>query len=240
MITTKECPPTLKRSQLNPLDQTTHIKSVRIVIVDANTIFRQQLDHALSKISYLDVVGVANDGYRGVEVVARLMPDLVIMDMGMPLLDGVAATQKIKAAFPEIRSIILSARTAEKEIIAALSGGADAYCIKGDHGDNIDNLLTAIASVQDGATYLDAQIAQKVLEHLKPAKPAQSNSFGQLSQRELEVLRLIVEGYSNPQIGATLYLSTNTVKTYVRGIMNKLVVNDRVQAAVVALRHGII
>jgi NarL family two-component system response regulator LiaR len=153
--------------------------------------------------------------------------------MGLPL-------PKKLSLFPSMRSIILSSRTSETEIIAALSSGADAYCIKNNNGNNIDNLLTAIAAVQDGATYLDAQIAQKVLEHLKPAKPIQSNSFGQLSQRELEVLKLIVEGYSNPQIGATLYLSTNTVKTYVRGIMNKLVVNDRVQAAVVALRNGII
>jgi DNA-binding NarL/FixJ family response regulator len=157
------------------------------------------------------------------------------MDIGLPRKDGIAATQEIKAALPDVRVVMLTSHTAETEIIAALSSGADAYCVK---GASIDRLLNAISAAIEGATYLDPQIARRVIEHLKP--PAPSDSIGQLSQRELEVLKLMVEGKSNPEIAAELYLSTNTVKTHVRGIMNKLSVDDRVQAAVVALRKGIV
>jgi DNA-binding NarL/FixJ family response regulator len=150
-------------------------------------------------------------------------------------MDGIEATQKVKAAMPDIRVVMLTSHTTENEVIAALSSGADAYCIK---GTNVDRLLAAISAAQEGATYLDPQIARRVIEHLKP--PAPPNHLGQLSQRELEVLKLMVEGYSNPEIAAALYLSPNTVKTHIRGIMNKLAVDDRVQAAVVALRSGLV
>ncbi|HEY9813921.1 MAG TPA: response regulator transcription factor, partial [Candidatus Sericytochromatia bacterium] len=119
--------------------------------------------------------------------------------------------------------------------IAALASGADAYCIK---GASVDRLLSAIAAASEGATYLDPQIARRVIDNLKP--PSATANTAQLSERELEVLKLMVEGYSNPQIAAALYLSPNTIKTHVRGIMNKLAVDDRVQAAVVALRSGLV
>ena len=102
--------------------------------------------------------------------------------------------------------------------------------------------MTAIATVQGGATYLDVEIAQKIVNHLQtsPLRKTNQNNSEQLSKRELEVLELIVEGYSNPEIGKKLNLSVNTIKTYVRSIMNKLMVSDRVQAAVTALRNGIV
>jgi DNA-binding NarL/FixJ family response regulator len=130
---------------------------------------------------------------------------------------------------------MLSSHTDDNEIIAALSSGADAYCVK---GTSTDSLLAAFAAAKDGATYLDPKIARKVMDHLKP--PTQAENTSHLSQRELEVLKLIVEGKSNPEIAKVLYLSPNTIKTHVRGIMNKLSVDDRVQAAVVALRSGLV
>jgi DNA-binding NarL/FixJ family response regulator len=130
---------------------------------------------------------------------------------------------------------MLTSHTTETEVIAALSSGADAYCIK---GTNVDRLIAAIAAAQEGATYLDPQIARRVIDHLK--LPTSSAPVGQLSQRELDVLKLIVEGYSNQEIATALYLSPNTIKTHIRGIMNKLAVDDRVQAAVVALRTGLV
>ena len=122
----------------------------------------------------------------------------------------------------------------QTEVIAALSSGADAYCIK---GTSLDTLMQAIEVAAAGGIYLDPQIAQQVMACLNyhPPEPVPEHP---LSARELEVLKLIVEGYSNPEIGEKLFLSTNTIKTYVKGIMNKLVVNDRVQAAVLALRKG--
>jgi DNA-binding NarL/FixJ family response regulator len=157
------------------------------------------------------------------------------MDIGLPRLDGIAATQQIKKVLPNVRVVMLTSHTTEREIIASLSSGADAYCIK---GASVDRLLKAIAAAAEGATYLDPQIASSVVKHLSPPTP--NSNIANLSQRELEVLKLIVEGYSNPEIASALYLSANTIKTHVRGIMNKLAVDDRVQAAVVALRSGLV
>lgn len=208
---------------------------LRVLIVEDDPMMQLGLEQTLMGQPNLTLVGQAEDGYLGVEAALRLKPDLVVMDIGLPRLDGIAATQQIKQALPHVRVVMLTSHTTETEIIAALSSGADAYCIK---GANVDRLLAAIAAAQEGATYLDPQIARKVIEHLKPPTP--TSNLGQLSQRELEVLKLMVEGYSNPEIAAELYLSPNTVKTHVRGIMNKLAVDDRVQAAVVALRSGLV
>ncbi len=193
------------------------------------------LEQALENYAQFEIVGQAEDGYLGVEAALKLKPDLVVMDIGLPRLDGVAATQQIKAALPEVRVVVLTSHTTETEIIAALSSGADAYCIK---GASVERLLSAIAAASEGATYLDPQIARRVIDNLK--LPAPTGNTVQLSERELEVLKLMVEGYSNPEIAAALYLSPNTIKTHVRGIMNKLAVDDRVQAAVVALRSGLV
>lgn len=209
--------------------------SLRILIVEDDPMMQLGLEQTLSEQPGFEIVGQAEDGYSGVEAARRLKPDIVVMDIGLPRLDGIAATQQIKRELADVRVVVLSSHTTETEIIAALSSGADAYCIK---GANVDRLLAAIAAAQEGATYLDPQIARKVIEHLKPPSP--SNNVGHLSQRELEVLKLMVEGRSNPEIAAELFLSPNTVKTHVRGIMNKLAVDDRVQVAVVALRNGLV
>ncbi|WP_019500484.1 response regulator [Pseudanabaena sp. PCC 6802] len=208
---------------------------VRVLIVEDDPLMQLGLEQSLQEYPQITLVGMAEDGYLGVEAALKLKPDIVIMDIGLPRLDGIAATQRIKAALPNIHVVMLTSHTAETEIVAALASGADSYCIK---GASLDRLITAIAAAQEGATYLDPQIAKKVVEHLKPPTP--SANLGQLSQRELEVLKLMVDGKSNPEIAAVLYLSPNTVKTHVRGIMNKLAVDDRVQAAVVALRSGLV
>jgi two-component system, NarL family, response regulator LiaR len=212
---------------------------LRILIVEDDPIMQIGLKQLLSSQPQKLVVGMAEDGHRGVTAALSLKPDLAIIDVGMPHLDGIAATQEIKAALPDIKIIMLTSHTADTEIIAALSSGADAYCVK---GIDFNKLLTAIATVEEGATYLDAQIAQKIVNYLQP-KPVKTNNCDmgeQLSQRELEVLELIVEGCSNPEIAKKLNLSSNTIKSYVRSIMNKLMVSDRVQAAVTALRSGLV
>jgi two-component system, NarL family, response regulator LiaR len=208
---------------------------VRVLIVEDDPLMQLGLEQSLQEYPHIVLVGMAEDGYLGVEAALKLKPDIVVMDIGLPRLDGIAATQRIKAALPDVHVVMLTSHTAETEIIAALASGADSYCIK---GASLDRLITAITAAQEGATYLDPQIAKKVVEHLKPPTPA--SNLGQLSQREMEVLRLMVDGKSNPEIAAVLYLSPNTVKTHVRGIMNKLAVDDRVQAAVVALRSGLV
>jgi len=208
---------------------------IRVLIVEDDPMMQLGLEQSLMTYPQLDIIGRAEDGYLGVQAALTLKPDLVVMDIGLPRLDGIAATQQIKAVLPQTRIVMLTSHQTETEIIAALSSGADAYCIK---GASVERLLSAIAAAVEGAAYLDPQIARRVIENLKPPSTT-SNSYN-LSTRELEVLRLILEGLSNPQIAEKLYLSPNTVKTHVRGIMNKLAVDDRVQAAVVALRSGLI
>jgi two-component system, NarL family, response regulator LiaR len=213
------------------------LPSLRVLIVEDDPMMQLGLEQALASHPHIQVVGCADDGYRAVEAALKLKPDLVVMDVGLPRLDGIAATQQIKAALPQVRVVMLTSHTTENEVIGALSSGADAYCIK---GTSVEQLLIAIAAAQEGASYLDPQVARRVMDHLKPTKPVDMGAIGQLSQRELEVLKLMVEGQSNPEIAAALYLSPNTVKTHVRGIMNKLAVDDRVQVAVVALRAGLV
>jgi two-component system, NarL family, response regulator LiaR len=208
---------------------------LRVLIVEDDPMMQLGLEQSLMAHPQLEIVGQAEDGYLGVQAALKLKPDVVVMDIGLPRLDGIAATQQIKAALPNTHVVMLTSHKTETEIIAALSSGADAYCIK---GATIERLLSAIAAAVEGATYLDPQIARQVIENLKPPSP--KGNVANLSERELEVLKLIVEGYSNPEIAEKLYLSPNTVKTHVRGIMNKLSVDDRVQAAVLALRSGLV
>ena len=214
---------------------------LRVLIVEDDPMMQLGLEQSLMDYPQLEVVESVADGYLGVQAALRLKPDVVVMDIGLPRLDGIEATQQIKVALPNTHIVMLTSHTTETEIIAALSSGADAYCIK---GATVERLVSAIAAAIEGAAYLDPQIARKVIDNLKPRnnndQKALQENMSHLSEREMEVLKLIVEGYSNPEIGKELYLSPNTVKTHVRGIMNKLAVDDRVQAAVVALRSGII
>jgi two-component system, NarL family, response regulator LiaR len=211
-----------------------NLPPLRILIVEDDPVMRLGLKHALESHPHLQIVGQEEDGYLGVEAALQLKPDLVIMDIGLPKLDGIKATRQIKTALPETRVVVLTSHNTEHETIAALANGADAYCIK---GSRIEQLLEAIAAAQSGAMYLDAQV-RHVITQLKPPTLAQPAAI--LSDREMEVLRLIVEGRSNPEIATVLFLSTSTVKAHLRNIMNKLGVEDRVQAAVVALRSGLV
>jgi len=208
---------------------------MRILIVEDDPLVQLGLEQALSEDPEYEVIGIAEDGFSAVEQAEQLKPDLIVMDIGLPRMDGIAATEKIKSKMPYVRVVMLTSHTEETEVIAALSGGADGYCIK---GANLERLFSAIAAAREGATYLDPQIAKVVINNLKPPTP--KSTISNLSEREMDVLKLIVEGKTNVEIGQKLYLSPNTIKTHVRGIMNKLAVDDRVQAAVVALRSGLV
>ncbi|PSN13811.1 DNA-binding response regulator [filamentous cyanobacterium CCT1] len=211
--------------------------SIKLLIVDDDPMMRLGLTAALSQQADFTIVGEATDGRQGIEQASTLNPDIVLMDVGMPGMDGIEAAQALKAQLPSVGVVMLTSHTDETEIIAALSSRADAYCIK---GTDVEALANAIRVAASGAAYLDPQIAQKVMQNLTPARPKTQGNEGLLSDREREVLALIVDGLSNTEIGQKLYLSPNTVKTYVKGIMNKLVVSDRVQAAVAAVRRGLV
>jgi two-component system, NarL family, response regulator LiaR len=208
---------------------------LRIAIFEDDPLIRLGLKQFLAAQSQIEIVGEAADGYSAIEIIRQIDIDLVIMDVGLPQLDGIEATRQIKLEFPNVRVLMLTSHEEETEIIAALSCGADGYCIK---GTSLTQLIVAIAVVQEGAVYLDPQIARAVISHLQP--PRLKTSQIVLSPRELEILKLLVEGRSNPEIAEMLYISLSTVKAHIRSIMNKLAVEDRVQAAVVALRSGLV
>jgi two-component system, NarL family, response regulator LiaR len=208
---------------------------VRILIVEDDPVMQLGLSELFEDQPQFEIVALVGDGYAAIAQALSLKPHLIIMDIGLPKLDGIMATQQIKAAQPEVRVLMLTSHTDEPEMIAALASGADAYCVK---GTNLEQLLLAIACAQEGATYLDPQIARQIVETLKPSSPKQN--IGQLSSRELEVLKLLVDGKSNPEIAEILLISLSTAKAHVRSIMGKLAVDDRVQAAVIALRSGLV
>lgn len=214
-----------------------HIFSMKILIVEDDPLMQLGLEQALGAHEQFEIVGRVDNGYGAVQQASILKPDVIIMDIGLPGLDGIESTKQIKQVSPNIHIVVLTSHTLPNEIIAALASGADAYCVK---GATLERLIMAIAAAQDGATYLDPQIARVVVENLKLPAPEAQSDVASLSEREIDVLKLIVEGKSNQEIAQALYLSTNTIKTHVRGIMNKLSVDDRVQAAVIALRSGLV
>ena len=189
------------------------------------------------------VVGEAADGIAAVKLATELEPDVVLMDIDLPVMDGIAATQQIKSDRPTTRILALSAFDNDTQVMGMLAAGADGYCLKTIEWEQ---LLAVIHLIQTGGAYLDPQIARKVARMLKPnlAIPAKEpdplSSIPVLSSREREVLRLIAEGRSNQEIAQQLFLSLGTVKSYVRMILNKLSVDDRVQAAALAVREGLI
>lgn len=210
----------------------------QVLLVEDDPLMQLGLEQFFAKHAQYQVVGQANNGYRAVEMSLKLEPDLVIMDIGLPQMDGIEATKQIKSSLPDTAVVMLTSHRSQTETIASLASGADAYCLK---STSLKGLLTAIAAAQEQAVYLDPNVARQVIGQLQTTKANDGDrKIGQLSNRELKVLQLIVDGKTNSEIADLLYLSLSTVKTNIRSIMNKLAVNDRVQAAVVALRSGLV
>jgi NarL family two-component system response regulator LiaR len=224
-------------------------KPIDIFIAEDYEITRVGLRLTLRHIAGFNIVGEAENGKTAVEEVIRLRPNVVLMDIGLPILDGIAATKQIKTAAPETRVIMLTSHDNDQDIFAALTAGADGYCLK---EASSTQLVNAIRAVAEGVAWLDAGIASRVLKaSVSNAPPAVNTKTSgrntktvahssNLSQRELDVLLLVVEGLSNQEIANRLILSVETVKTHMRHIMEKLAVSDRTQAAVKAMREGIV
>lgn len=214
--------------------------TLSLVIVEDQLITRAGLKMILEAAPDLRVIGEADDGPSGVRQTLELKPALVLMDILLPGFDGIEATKQIKAALPQTRVLMLTTFERSEDVFAALGAGADGYCLKTIDGPQLHNAIRAVAQ---GAAWLDAGIAKRVLDGVgkTPVAPkAQDKSKFALSAREVEVLQLIVEGLSNQEIADRLTVSAETVKTHVRHVMEKLVVSDRTQAAVKALRQGLV
>jgi DNA-binding NarL/FixJ family response regulator len=211
---------------------------IRVLIVDDHELVRFGLQTAMAGVEDIEVCGLAADGESAVHRAQSMRPDVVLMDIGLPRIDGIEASNRIKQKLPHIKILILTSYEREQDVLAAFAAGADGYCLK---TISPEGLAGAIRAVNNGAAWLDPAVADTVLRgHPTPGKSGNTQPRRMsLSQREYEVLALVVEGLSNTAIAERLRLSPQTIKTHVRHIMEKLAVSDRTQAAVKALREGL-
>jgi DNA-binding NarL/FixJ family response regulator len=206
----------------------------RVAIVEDHALTRAGLRTALE--GSFDVVAEAADGLMGWEAILRERPDVAVIDIGIPAIDGVTLTKRVRTELPETHVVIVTMLDLENEVLAALAAGADAYCLKNSEPERI---VEAVRIASEGGAYFDPQIAHIVLSRFSPGTPASPRS-SPLTQRETEVLRAIAEGRANSEIAESLHLGLGTIKGHIRDILEKLSASDRTQAAVVALKKGYI
>lgn len=222
----------------------TKVKPVRVVIVEDYKLTRVGLRSSLNEFDGISVVGESEDAEKGLAIIKEIKPDVVLMDLGLPGMNGVEATQQIKTFDENIKVIILTSHDRDEEVLASLGSGANAYCLKDIEPTTLVNV---IKTVSQGAAWLDPAIA-KVALNLFPKPESTKVLFSseapdaraQLTEREYEVLKLLVKGKSNTEIAKDLIVSVHTAKAHVCSILQKLCVDDRVQAAVKAIRENII
>lgn len=206
-------------------------KSIRIIIVDDHPVVRMGLQAMFAGQTDCEIVGEAATGAEAVALAARLMPDLVLMDLRLPDMDGATATLEIKKQNPQILVLVLTTYTGNADILHAIEAGATGYLLKDTPQEQ---LLVAIQDIVQGKPVLAPQVATRILHHLRT--PAQET----LSTREIEVLNLVARGASNKEIGQNLYISEATVKSHLIRIFRKLGVADRSAAVTRAIEQGLL
>lgn len=234
---------------------------IRVSLIEDHDLTRVGLKTALQQRQGIQVIGEAANAHQGLRLLDSQKPDVAIVDIGLPDMDGIELTRRFKQSQAEqdghTKVLILTMHDSEESILAAFAAGADSYCMK---DVSIDRLSEAIYATFNGNSWIDPAIASIVLRQVRQSSPGAHAAAevktiaihavepeyerllenSPLTERELEVLELIVAGYSNDAIAQKLYITTGTVKTHVRNILNKLSADDRTQAAVRALRAGLI
>lgn len=239
------------------------MSKIQVVIIEDHDLSRVGLTAALQHSGVVEVLGSAPNGRQGLEMIQQYKPDVAILDIGLPDIDGIEVTLQLKQAQQEddtlhTKVLMLTANTSEDAVLAAFAAGADSYSLK---DVSVDDLLSAIQLTHEGNAWIDPNIARIVLQQAResqasdnPQDPESETTVIKatepeyqailetepLTDRELEVLELIVAGCSNAVIADKLFISVGTVKTHVRSILNKLCADDRTQAAVRALRSGLV
>lgn len=212
---------------------------IRLLICDDQAIVCEGLRAILAPVARIQVVGVAVDGLDALAQVRASQPDMVLMDLKMPKMNGVQATRAIREEFPEVRVLVLTTYDDDEWVIDAIRSGASGYLLKDTPQET---LVQAIIETADGLSHIDPHVAGKLISHVShqpgPVYP-DPKLISQLSDREREVLRLLATGLSNTEIAQTLFLSDGTVKNYVSTVFSKLGVSDRTQAAILAIRYGL-
>jgi len=210
--------------------------SIRVAVVDDQTLIREGLAALLALVPDLQVVGQAADGASALELVAAKSPDVILMDVQMPGMNGVAATREIRRRFPNTRVIVLTTFDNDEYVFQSLQAGASGYLLK--NADS-DHLAAAIRSVHSGKSILDSAVTQKVIHRAVNAAAADPILIEKLTARERDVLRLIAQGASNAEIAERLSLSEGTVKNHISHILDKLGARDRAHAVRLAVEWGL-
>jgi NarL family two-component system response regulator LiaR len=208
---------------------------VRIVLADDHPVVRQGLRAFLETQPEVEILGEAADGEEAVRQVERLLPDIVLMDIVMPKVDGIEAIRRIRAISPSTQAIVLTSFADDEKIVAAVRAGAAGYLLKDARPQELINAIRAVAR---GEALLAPSVAARLMREL--SRPSEDAAATILTTRELEVLRLIASGRSNKEIAADLVLSEKTVKTHVSNILAKLHLADRTQAALYAVRQHLV
>lgn len=208
---------------------------LRIVIVEDHALTREGMRTALA--DAYDVVGEAADGIAGLALIEREKPDVAVVDVGLPGMDGIELTAQTRAHVPQTHVVIMTMIDVEGEVLAALAAGADAYCLK---SSPVSVLIDAVRIAGEGGAYFDPRIAHVVLSRFSSRSAPAAVAESPLTPREVDVLRLIADGKANTEIATELHIGLGTVKGHIRDILEKLSAADRTQAAVVALRKGFI
>jgi DNA-binding NarL/FixJ family response regulator len=214
---------------------------IRVALIEDHDLTRTALRTTLQDHPDLEWVGEASNGKEGIELLQKMQPEVAIVDIGLPDIDGIELTKQLKAEEYPGKILILTLHDSEDDVLTAFLSGADAYCMK---TSSIESLLEAIKATYEGNSWIDPSIAKIVLSqvnqgYISSGSTKKKNRFD-ITERELEVLKLIVEGCSNSEIAERLMITIGTVKTHVRNILTKLSATDRTQAAVRALRSGLV
>jgi DNA-binding NarL/FixJ family response regulator len=211
--------------------------TMKVIICDDQAIVRDGLTMLLKLEPDIEVVGTAEDGAAVVEMVAKEKPDLVLMDLKMPIMNGVEATRQIRAKYLGVKILVLTTYDDDEWVFDAIQAGASGYLLKDTPRDEV---IKAVKGTVSGKTYVDPSVAGKVLEQVSTHQTQPATLItSKLTEREIEVLRLIAKGLSNKDISGQLFLSEGTVRNHVSAILAKLGVSDRTQAAVIAIQHGL-
>ncbi|MDQ7792793.1 MAG: response regulator transcription factor [bacterium] len=209
-------------------------RAIRVLIVDDHPVVREGLELMLGRRPNLAVVGQAADGWEALEQARRLKPDVILMDLRLPRMDGVEATRRVREECPQARVLVLTTYDQDELVLAGLRAGAAGYLLKDSPREDI---FRAIEGVHRGETVLHPSVAAQVVEHAT-AGPAAAAAPSPLSQREREALHCLSDGLSNREIAARLGIAESTVKTHLANLFAKLGVSDRTEAVTTAIRQG--
>ena len=208
---------------------------IRLVIADDHAVVREGLRSLVATEEGLEIVGEAENGRQAVELVAQMKPDVVLLDLAMPEMDGVEAIESIRDLETDVRILVLTSFADDERVYAAVEAGAHGYLLK---DSSPAQLLRAIRDVSDGLPSMDPVVARKLMEEMR-RRSSLPPTEEPLSERELDVLRNLAKGISNQEIGDELFISERTVRTHVSNILAKLHLANRTQAALYALKQGI-